>query len=785
MSTSRSELNSSFAGLDAHEQLAAIWASVRRHPLIVVSSIAAALLLGTLYYLRVPRTYESRTQIRIITKKFSVSGDEKEQTPTIESTIETHKVVITSRMIVERAIHEFNLEKLPTLAGEDDVLKVIRDNLDANVKEDNTTVLELAYRSSREEDCQKVLQAINTTYEKYLDEFDHDNGTFVTHLFTNGKDDLLEELRKTDEEIEKFRNKAPLIWRDGEGVNMHHERQLAIEESRLKLLVQRAELEAQIAAMNEALKKGTVTRDALRYEALKELSLDEKYSDWRSMQIAEQEQFAERAAMREYAALLMGEFVRLEVEISEKSDQFDDGHPELESAMKRKNRVKELLQEMTKDQMALSDNLLGIDAAAKAEEEKKDYVAIYMQLLNARKEVLDQQIQEKNRQYDEEQKLANEMQSYILTDQKLRDTRKNQQTMYDLVLSRLQEVNLLHDAGGDSMTIIEQPQLGEQVAPRILLVALGSLLLGTIVGCSVACSIDSAERTFRSVEEIRDMLDLPVVGCIPTALDHATKQVAMHSQVSPAVFTIHQEGSHQAEAYRSVRTSLYYSTMRQNHKVIQVTSPLPGDGKSTLTANLAVAIAKSGKRVLVVDADFRRPMMAQLFGIAADDRPGLGAVIAGQAELSQAITKTSVENLYLVPARERPRQPSELLTTPQFAAFLQTARKQFDFVLVDSPPLLPVTDPSVIAGQVDGVLLTVRIRKGVRVAALRAVEMLRAVDANVQGIVVNGWDPSHGKSNGPYDYGYAYGYGTHAEDGAVTTTNGHAPIVSHTGTGSR
>lgn len=781
MSTRRSDLDSNFASLDAHEQLAAIWASVRRHPLIVASSIAAALLLGTLYYLRVPRTYESRTQIRIITKNFSVNGDEKEKTPTVESTIETHKVVITSRMIVEEAIENFELDELPTLKDEEDVLKAIRDNLDANVKEDNTTVLELAYRSSRELDSQKVLQAINATYDKHLEEFKHKNGTFVTKLFTDGKDELLKDLQATDEEIEQFQSKAPIIWRSGEGVNMHQERQLAIEESLRQLMVERADLEAKISAMNEALKGGPIAKEALRYEALKELSLDEKYSDWRAMQIMEQEQFAERAAMREFAAGVMGEIVRLEIEVSEKRDQFDDGHPELEDAIRRKDRFRELLQAMTKDQAALSEKLLGFDATKKTQEENKDYVAIYMEQLETQKKVMDGQIELKKKQLNEEQKLANELQEYILKDQRLRDKKKNQQGIYDAVVSRLQEVNLLNDADGDSMTIIEQPQLGEQVAPRILLVALGSLLLGSIVGCSVACSIDNAERTFRSVDEIREMLDLPVVGCIPTAIDSNSKQVAMFSHISPAIYTVHQEGSQQSEAYRAVRTSLYYGTMRQNHKVIQVTSPLPGDGKSTLTANLAVAIAKSGKRVLVIDADFRRPMMAQLFGIPTDDRPGLGAVIAGQADLAQALTKTGVENLYLIPARERPRQPSELLTTPQFAAFLQTARKQYDFVLVDSPPLLPVTDPSVIAGQVDGVLLTVRIRKGIRVAAQRAVELLRSVDANIQGIVVNGWNPSHGKSNGPFDYGYSYGYPTHSEEsnGAI----GHKAIVPHSKTG--
>lgn len=783
MPNSNLNLRPSLTGLDAQEQLAAMWASVRRHPGIVAISMVACLLLGALYYLKVPRIYESRTQIRVITKNFTVSGDEQEETPTYESTIETHKVVICSRSILELAIKDFALDKLPSLVDCEDPLNVIRDNLDANVKEENTTVLELAYRSSHEADCQKVLQAINDTYEKYLSKQNHAMGSEASDLITNAKNELLTKLTEKDQEYGEFTSTAPLMWREGQGVNIHHERQLDIERARQGLLVERAVLEARIAALQTAIAQGDKSKEALRFEALKELSLDEKYSDWRSLQITEQERFAEREALRQYASLAMGEFVRLEVEASEMLDEFGEGHPKVESIMKRKNRVQAMLKEMQGEQTALSDSLLGLDAARKAEDDKLDYVAIYMQLMRDRKSVMDQQIARLDEEFAAEQKLANVMQKHLLTDQRLRNEIQNTKGLFDVVLQRLGEINILRDAGGDTMTIIEQPQLGEQVAPKLLLVVLGSVLLGSLIGCGVACSLDRAERTFRSVEEIREALDIPVVGCVPTASDRDAKQLATYSQLAPSIFTVHQDGSLQAEAFRGVRTSLYYSTLRQNHKVIQITSPLPGDGKSTLAANLAVAIAKSGKRVLVVDADFRRPMIAKLFGIPSDGRPGLGAVIAGSAELSQALTKTQVDNLYLIPARERPRQPSELLTTPQFAAFLQMVRKQFDFVLVDTPPLLPVTDPSVVAAQVDGVLLTVRIRKGVRVAALRAVEMLRALDANIQGIVVNGWSASRGTHVGRYEYNYGYGEAgssdaNDSESPLPQGANGHAVVAA-------
>ena len=745
---------------EVHEQLAALWAVIQRHWGAVAVSILVMLVAGLLYFLRAPRTYESRTQIQLVTKHFSVSGDQQEQPPAFENTIETHKVVISSPTLVSRAVRDFGLDKLDSLSGVADPVAAILENLDAEVKEDNTTVLELAYRSGNAMDCQQVLQAMNATYSAYLSESNHQIGKEAMDLISKANDDLLEQLRGIEANHGEFQKSAPLMWRDGQGVNIHHERQLQIEAARQDLLVQHAVMSAKIKALEAALASGGLSRDAVYYEALMELRLNEQDTDLRAAQLAEQEQFAERTALREYASLLVGEYVRLWVEESEKLDSFGQGHPDVESVTKRKELVHEMLKAMQRDQQEIADNLIAPLEPATVEE-GRDYVSVYLQLLRDRLTVIDSQIASLDDEFTVEQRKANVMQEHLITDRRLRNDYETTRELFDVVVARLREVNILRDSGGDVMYILAEPNVGLQVAPMLLFVMFGSVMLGGLIGTGLAVVVDHSERTFRNWTEIREALELPVIGGIPVLSHVDTNAVPKYAHLPASLCTVHDEGCQPSEAFRGVRTNLYYSTSKQNYKVIQVTSPLPGDGKSTLTANLAVSIAKSGKRVLVLDADFRRPTIAGILGVdvSTPGLPGLGSVITGEAELEQALSSTVVENLFVVPARERPRQPSELLTTSQFSQFLSKVKSQYDFVLIDTPPLLPVTDPSVVAAQVDGVLLTVRVRRGVRVAAQRAVERLRSVNAKVLGVVVNGWEGNARDSVGTHDYGFGYGYG--------------------------
>ncbi len=197
--------------------------------------------------------------------------------------------------------------------------------------------------------------------------------------------------------------------------------------------------------------------------------------------------------------------------------------------------------------------------------------------------------------------------------------------------------------------------------------------------------------------------------------------------------------------------------------MIQVTSPDMGDGKTTLAANLAVAIAQSGKTVVVIDTDFRRPCVHKLFHLTA--KQGLASVIGGDAELNDVIQPTSIPGLSVLPCGPIPANPAELLSMPGFQEALAVIREKYDYVIIDTPPLLAVTDPCVVVPHVDAVILTIRISKNVRPRALRAKEILATLRAKVLGVVVNGMDDFAGGYGYGYGYEhYQYTYAYHAED---------------------
>jgi capsular exopolysaccharide synthesis family protein len=210
--------------------------------------------------------------------------------------------------------------------------------------------------------------------------------------------------------------------------------------------------------------------------------------------------------------------------------------------------------------------------------------------------------------------------------------------------------------------------------------------------------------------------------------------------------------------YRGVRTAVCFNTRSERHQLILVTSPTEGDGKSTLCANLAISIAQSGKRVLLIDADCRRPRQHRLFQLS--NARGLVTVITDDAELIDVIQPSCVANLSLLPCGPRPNNPGELLSSPRFAQLLEELRPGYDFILVDSPPLLAVNDPAVVAPRVDAVLLTLRLSRTCRPAAERATEMLTALGATVLGVVINGLcgRGHQGYQNYAYNYNYEYAY---------------------------
>jgi capsular exopolysaccharide synthesis family protein len=285
-----------------------------------------------------------------------------------------------------------------------------------------------------------------------------------------------------------------------------------------------------------------------------------------------------------------------------------------------------------------------------------------------------------------------------------------------------------------------------------ILVFPAAIFLGLVGGFGMAYLVELRDKSFRSAEEIRRRLDYQVIAHIPRIEPDkalAERAASLAVPLSPMLISYFKPKSRLAESYRGVRTALYFSTQGDGHKVIQVTSPNPGDGKSTLAANLAVSIARSGKSVLLIDADLRKPTVEKSFGVS--NKVGLASVINGEMEPRDVIQRTAVPHLYVLPSGPIPSNPAELLTSPRFPELLESVRERFDFILLDTPPLLAVTDPAVVAPRVDGVIMVIRITKKGRPDAERCKEILNTLDAKVIGVVVNGQEVKSGYGG----YGYA------------------------------
>lgn len=207
-----------------------------------------------------------------------------------------------------------------------------------------------------------------------------------------------------------------------------------------------------------------------------------------------------------------------------------------------------------------------------------------------------------------------------------------------------------------------------------------------------------------------------------------------------------------AEAFRTLRTNLQFSSLDQPYKKILITSAGPGEGKTTVAANLGVALAQAGKKTLLFDTDLRRPALHKMFGI--DDAVGLTSLLMGEEAFGQAIQATKQPNLYLLPTGPLPSNPSELLGSKKMKELVASLEPNFDLILFDSPPATLAADASVLATLVDGVLLVIKVGAQPAQVLRRVKEQLETVKAHLIGAILNRVDF---KRDGYY-YGYYYKY---------------------------
>ena len=350
---------------------------------------------------------------------------------------------------------------------------------------------------------------------------------------------------------------------------------------------------------------------------------------------------------------------------------------------------------------------------------------------------------------------------------------------------RLRQLDVNQESVSFRVTVMEDAKPGYQVAPNPPQLLGMGLVLGLMGGFGLAFVMEWADPRLRDADEVEGLLGVSVLGAVPTIEKRQSPQErALHAVRVP--------GSQASEALRDLRTVLFYHLPKLSREgrggraagqVLLVTSPLPGEGKTTTACNVAAVLAESGRRTLLLDAECRRPSVAKYLGLNANNTPaaggGLSGLLCGGADPAAGLDAALVagpahggpDALDVLPCGDAPANPSEMLDSDAFDELLAELRRRYDAVVIDSPPVLPVTDARVLSKHADGVIFVLRAMVTSKRSAVHAREALARVGAPLLGVVVN--DVTYRKQRfgrGYYGGGkgyhsYRYAYAAKDEDG--------------------
>jgi capsular exopolysaccharide synthesis family protein len=308
-----------------------------------------------------------------------------------------------------------------------------------------------------------------------------------------------------------------------------------------------------------------------------------------------------------------------------------------------------------------------------------------------------------------------------------REAESNRQ-IYESLMQRTKETGITSESRTTNVRVVDAAEVPRgPISPNVtreLSVTFGISLLFAV---AVAFGLEYLDNRIRTPQEMKAQLGVPFLGMVPAVSKDKAGADPLLSRSVPANF---------AEAFKSIRTNVLFSSAEEGMRSLVVTSSGPGEGKSIVSANIAVALAQAGQRVLLIDGDMRRPRVHEIF--ASDQEPGLSNILTGGAKPGEAIRRCpTIHGLWLLGSGHIPPNPAELLGSHRFRDFLGSLEDHFDWVVIDSPPVLVVTDSAIVANHASGVVFVVGSDKTTRQAARTAVEQLDSANARIIGSVLN------------------------------------------------
>ena len=432
-----------------------------------------------------------------------------------------------------------------------------------------------------------------------------------------------------------------------------------------------------------------------------------------------------------YIQNLKAEHARAKSEYSELSATFKPGYPKLKELGAR---VAELQRKIEEAQNSIASSV------------KSDYDA------SLRKE------ETLRESYQKQKTLASALNDKSIQYNILKRGVDSNETIYNSLLQRLKETEVSSAITASNIQVVDYAQIPIiPFKPNVTLNLLIACILGIGGGVFLAFFLEYFDNTVKSSEEVRDKLKLPVLG----GVFESTSQTGSLDSPVEKLFLLDPR-SHIAESFRTIRTSLLLSTPGKPPRSILITSCFPAEGKTTVSINLASSFAQAGSKVLLLEADLRRPRIGTILG---NNGNGLCSYLTGNSNLSEVISQGEIPNLYVLPVGPIPVNPAELLGSNRMRELIQTLTGDYDYIIVDGPPALGFVDSHIISSLVDGVAVVVRAGKTPKNSIRELIDRLWSLKANFLGVIVNGIELNQ---NSYYYKSYNYYYGEDDEKKKLT-----------------
>jgi len=733
----------------------------RQFPLICCAA-SLGILLGVIYWANAQVWYESQAKMLVTLKDVrskDVNGEAAwGQDRVQEETLANHMEIVRSRSIIARALKRVNWDEMPFFQERllndpnDDPVEYVSEHLTLTKGGRGTArdarSLNINFHHTDPQDALTILQAIVQEYEGFLDDQVNRTMSAATELIKEAQSKVEQELKNAEEKYVNARRSAPILY-SGEGSsNVYLDRFRRIQDELATVEIERSGVATRLRKVEDSLKeireKGG---DPLDMVALVDSASLERLSAFVALQSGHSAEFMKD--MPERTATTNAKYqhlTSLKARLNELVANFGPGHPQVEILKKEilqveqlvsegaeQTRYKSMFDQMTPEKlMQAYTGFLRQDLAA-SDERRTELLAMAKVAEDQSKQLIEFELRDKL--------LATEI------------TRK--QTLYDGIVDQLRNLDTATGLSGYIHEVLDAPLVGEIVWPKLTLCGAGGLLAGLMAGICLAMMLDQLDNRFRAPSEIDSLLSLPVIGQVGRI--HRSRDQRKSGRM------IANAQAPEAEAFRLFRTYLLREVKSGNLRTAMVTSSQAKDGKSTVMANLGASFSELGIRTLIIDGDMRAPTQHRFFHLEIDK--GLSEVLRGEASFDDVLQFTGLDGLSLLTAGGPVRNPAELLQSEAFDKLLGTVKSQYDLVLVDSGPVLLVSDPAIVLQKCDVGLLVVRAAIDTKRKVQEAVRRLRAASPNLRGCIVNtygctkGFTRESGDASSGYYYGYGYGYG--------------------------